>query len=255
MRVPRLRMFAGPNGSGKSTIKDKIFKINPNWLGVYINPDDIEREIAETGHLDFGHFKVRTNDIGIRNFLTKADQLVGNGLDREVARLQFRKNLLLFNNVPLNSYFVSAIADFLHEKLVVSKKTFSFESVMSHPQKIELLKRALKTGFRNYLYFVATEDPEINVSRVKTRVEQGGHGVPEVKIRSRYYRSLDNLLAALRQTDRAYIFDNSGVEATLIAEVTDGKNVEIRNSNVPVWFKKYVLDKGTKNNSRTAVGL
>ncbi len=39
MSVPRLRMFAGPNGSGKSTIKDII---PAEWLGVYINPDEIE---------------------------------------------------------------------------------------------------------------------------------------------------------------------------------------------------------------------
>ena len=36
--IPRLRMFAGPNGSGKSTIKEVI---EPQLLGVYINPDEI----------------------------------------------------------------------------------------------------------------------------------------------------------------------------------------------------------------------
>lgn len=40
--VPRLRMFAGPNGSGKSTIKSLL---SPELLGVYINPDDIQKEI------------------------------------------------------------------------------------------------------------------------------------------------------------------------------------------------------------------
>ena len=40
--IPRLRMFAGPNGSGKSTIKDVI---NKELLGIYINPDDIEKNI------------------------------------------------------------------------------------------------------------------------------------------------------------------------------------------------------------------
>ena len=39
---PRLRMFAGPNGSGKSTLKDVL---DPHWLGVYVNADDIEADI------------------------------------------------------------------------------------------------------------------------------------------------------------------------------------------------------------------
>lgn len=38
--IPRLRMFAGPNGSGKSTFKSII---RPELLGIYINPDDVEK--------------------------------------------------------------------------------------------------------------------------------------------------------------------------------------------------------------------
>ena len=42
-------MFAGPNGSGKSTLKTVL---SPALLGVYLNPDDIERDIRDTGYLD-----------------------------------------------------------------------------------------------------------------------------------------------------------------------------------------------------------
>ncbi len=42
MSTPRLRMFAGPNGSGKSTLNSIV---SQELLGVYINPDDIEKEI------------------------------------------------------------------------------------------------------------------------------------------------------------------------------------------------------------------
>ena len=38
--TPRLRMFAGPNGSGKSTFKSVI---GSELLGIYINPDEIEK--------------------------------------------------------------------------------------------------------------------------------------------------------------------------------------------------------------------
>lgn len=44
--IPRLRMIAGPNGSGKSTIKSIL---DPTLLGIYINPDDIEKDIANHG--------------------------------------------------------------------------------------------------------------------------------------------------------------------------------------------------------------
>ena len=55
---PRLRMFAGPNGSGKSTIKSVIA---PNLLGVYINPDEIEKEIQQFDFLDLVAYGVRSS--------------------------------------------------------------------------------------------------------------------------------------------------------------------------------------------------
>jgi predicted ABC-type ATPase len=238
---PRLRMFAGPNGSGKSTIKTSLETIDSRWLGVYVNPDDIEREISITGMLDFDHFKIKVTRSQILNFLGRSSQLVEKDLAKEVARLEFENSSLYFQDVELNSYYVSAIADFLHERLIKAGTDFSFETVMSHPAKIELLRAARSKGFRNYLYYIATEDPAINISRVTVRVKEGGHDVPDAKVRSRYYRSLQNLIAAIRATDRAYIYDNSGAEAKLIAEITDGRKIEIRNASVPVWFESYVL--------------
>jgi replication-associated recombination protein RarA len=44
-QIPRLRIFAGPNGSGKTTIKTII---RPELLGVYINPDEIEKNICQS---------------------------------------------------------------------------------------------------------------------------------------------------------------------------------------------------------------
>jgi predicted ABC-type ATPase len=94
---------------------------------------------------------------------------------------------------------------------------------------------------------VATDDPEINISRVRNRVGLGGHSVPEDKIASRYDRSLDLLLRAIRYTNRAYIFDNSTDNAnrrhTWLAEITDGQFMELKTDRIPGWFKRTVLDR------------
>ena len=49
----------------------------------------------------------------------------------------------------------------------------------------------------SYLYYIATSDPYINISRVKNRVILKGHDVPEDKITNRYYRSLGFLKEAV----------------------------------------------------------
>jgi hypothetical protein len=48
---------------------------------------------------------------------------------------------------------------------------------------------------------------------------------------------------AIRLTNRAFIFDNSadGTESTWIAEITDGKLIEIKTSRIPDWFYRTVL--------------
>ena len=68
---------------------------------------------------------------------------------------------------------------------------------MSSPYKIALLENAQQLGYRTCLYYIATDDPAINVARVKARVNLGGHDVPEDKIVSRYARSLGLLMEAV----------------------------------------------------------
>ena len=86
-------------------------------------------------------------------------------------------------------------------------------------------------------------ESEINISRVRNRVKMGGHPVPEDKIISHYYRCLDLLMDAVQSTNRAYIFDNSNHEHIWLAEITDGRTLEMKTTLMPVWFKKALWDK------------
>jgi predicted ABC-type ATPase len=238
--VPRLRMFAGPNGSGKSTIKDML---PPEWLGIYINADDIEKGIRALGHLDLPHFQVTANAAELQAFLAASTLLAKAGLLVQAQRLTLVENQMQFGDVEVNSYFASVLADFIRHKLLVDKASFTFETVMSSPDKIEFLRKAQQAGYRTYLYFVATEDPDINVARVQARVQMGGHPVAEDKIRDRYVRSLELLPDAVAYADRAYIFDNSGGGKVWIAEVTGGTDIEMKADQMPAWFKTALWDK------------
>lgn len=240
--TPRLRMFAGPNGSGKSTIKEVI---PPQLLGVYINPDEIEKGLRQSGCLDFSEFSVQASDAELMAHLRSSRLLEKQGLLPDVEKLSCQDGRLDFQGVAVNSYYASVLADFIRHKLLETRTSFTFETVMSSPDKVEFLRKAKAHGFRTYLYFVATEDPAINISRVANRVKSGGHSVPKDKIISRYYRSLDLLAEAIQHTDRAYIFDNSGQDRVWLAEVTDGVELEFKGEWMPYWFKTALWDKFT----------
>jgi len=248
--VPRLRMFAGPNGSGKSEIKTVVSKIiGEGHFGHYVNPDEIEKTIKQSGFLDFSDFNLEINEREALDFFRKSDWLIEKGLETEAYKIRFDKNKLDFTEAEVNSYFASVASDFIRRKLLFSKQTFTFETVMSSPDKVAFLAEAQAAGYRTYLYYVATEDALINVSRVEFRVKEGGHNVPTDKIISRYKGSLDLLLEAIKNSNRAYIFDNSvdkfdePINKEGIAEITDGATIELKTDDVPAWFKKYVLDK------------
>jgi predicted ABC-type ATPase len=244
MSVPRLRMFAGPNGSGKSTLKSYLPK---ELLGVYLNPDDLEQEIATRRFLNLATYGVAATAEEVLTFFMNSSFLISAGLGDAIKRLEFANGRLDFGKVAVNSYFASVAVDFLRQKLLNQKASFTVETVMSHASKVELLARAQKAGYRTYLYFVATDDPAINISRVRNRVRLGGHAVPEDRIVNRYYRSLDLLMDAIRHTSRAYLFDNSGdnkdEKHTWIGEITDGTVLDLKSDQVPAWFKRSVLDK------------
>ena len=161
--------------------------------------------------------------------------------------LTFTEGRLDFAKLEVNSYLASVAGDFLRQKLLAQKLSFTFETVMSHPSKVDILIQAQAAAFRTYLYFVATDDPAINISRVRNRVALKGHDVPEDKIVTRYHRSLDLLVGAIRHTNRAYIFDNSGDskdgKQTWLAKITEGRQLELKTDKIPAWFKRSVLDK------------
>ena len=238
--MPRIRMFAGPNGSGKSTFKSLI---RHELLGIYINPDEIEKEICDFGFVDLESYQVTTTKQEVINFFLHSSLLKKAELLDDAHYLRFNDGKLSFHDVGINTYFASVAADFIRNKLIEISKSFTFETVMSFPDKIDLLQKAQNKGYRTYLYYVATEDPFINVSRVHYRVRMGGHSVPEDKIVSRYKRSLELLPQAVRFTNRAYIFDNSSSEHIWLAEITNGQMLDMKTDNVPSWFKEAFLNK------------
>ncbi|WP_231993242.1 zeta toxin family protein [Mitsuaria sp. 7] len=240
---PRLRVLAGPNGSGKSTIKREL---RPQWIGVFINADEIERTLRESeGRLDLASLGItaapeRVLD-SLETHIRESAFARKLGLHAVLGKMRVDGALMLQVPGPFNSYLASVLADAIRRELLDEGKTFTFETVMSSGDKVDFMREARERGYRVYLYFVATKDPAINVDRVKIRVKQGGHPVPEDKIRERYVRSIDLLTEAAGTANRAYVFDNSGDKHKLLVQVIDGESMEIEAGAMPRWFTETEL--------------
>lgn len=158
--------------------------------------------------------------------------------------LSFKENVIRIAE-GTNSYEAALISDYLRNLLILKGETFSFETVMSHPSKLEILKKAQEGGFKNYLYFISTESVDINMQRVVERVEKGGHRVDSQKIQERYFKSMELLSEMIPYCHRCFIFDNSlETGYRLIAEIIDGVEVVVHtDDSIPDWVKIYVFAK------------
>lgn len=232
-------MFAGPNGSGKSTL---IAQIGEQYnLGYIINADLIKQLLDTQTFFDCSQFyPYKLSQADWESFLhnNKKDERNFGHLKN---RLIIRDNVFVCKE-GINSYEAAFVATFFRTKLLQENHNFSFETVMSHDSKVQFLKQAKSAGFKTYLYFICTQDPEINKQRVLNRVRKGGHNVAPGKIEDRYYRSLSLLFDAFQVADRAFVLDSTNQNRTVILE-KQTNNIIFHEQNYPEWIAIYLLDK------------
>ncbi len=101
------------------------------------------------------------------------------------------------------------IAEKMRENALEKGIDFTFETVLSTERNLDLLRRAKEKGYFIRCFYVLTSNPDINVARVLVRETQGGHGVPEDKIRERYSRALNLIPDLVKVCDILHIYDNT----------------------------------------------
>lgn len=99
----------------------------------------------------------------------------------------------------------------LTEEHLKRRQSFAVETTLSGKNYLKMMRyaRGIGRGFGVTLIYIGTDSVEINLVRITERVRAGGHNVPEVDVRRRYLRSLENLPVAAKNADHVLLFDNS----------------------------------------------
>ena len=107
---------------------------------------------------------------------------------------------------------------------LLTGRSFATETVVSHPSKLELIKRAKTAGYGVMLHIVMVPE-DLAVTRKKLRAYQGGHSVPEAKVRQRYQRLWRLVAEANAFADEAVVYDNSSARRpfTVVARYRRGE--------------------------------
>ena len=83
------------------------------------------------------------------------------------------------------------------------------ETTLATRRYLAAIPKWRATGYGVELYYLRLPSPEAAVQRVRRRVADGGHAIPERDIRRRFHRSLAYLELYKTLVDSWYLFDNS----------------------------------------------
>ncbi|MEM9399016.1 MAG: zeta toxin family protein [Verrucomicrobiota bacterium] len=96
------------------------------------------------------------------------------------------------------------------EESVSKSESFAFESTLSGTTYIKRIKDWKKQGYEVIMFYLKLPSVEMAVDRVKNRVSEGGHNIPEADIRRRFDRSWKNFNEIYGEiVDTWLVFDTS----------------------------------------------
>ncbi len=139
---------------------------------------------------------------------------------------------------PSASYKAAQVASERRADLLAQRKDFATETVFSHPSKLELIDAARALGFTVVVFHVGVASPDLSVARVSARVSEGGHAVPEHKIRARYERGGALIRKAVFRADRGFVYDNSrlNVPPAQCLDFIKGR-LHLASPDLPRWVR------------------
>ena len=105
------------------------------------------------------------------------------------------------------------------DEQVARGESFAFETTLSGRGYAKFIPRWRQRGYRVTLFFLRLPSPEVAIARVRQRVLEGGHDVPDRVIRRRFqagWRNWERIYKDL--VDEWAVYDNPGDTPVLLAE-------------------------------------
>lgn len=135
-------------------------------------------------------------------------------------------------------------------RAIAERLDFAFETTLGGRTMTGLLMKASNVGMAVRIWYVGLASVELHLARVRARVAEGGHDIPESRIRARFDASRRNLIRLLPHLSELRLIDNSlernpasdeQPAPRLILHVEHGRVRDVcREVDVPTWAKPIV---------------
>ena len=103
------------------------------------------------------------------------------------------------------------------DRLAAEGRSFAFETTLAGRGYLRRIDGWHRMGYRVTLLFLSLQSPDQAIDRVRRRVQQGGHHIPEDVIRRRFHAGIDNFRSVYAErVDSWVLLDNTGKAPVLI---------------------------------------
>ncbi|QHT67956.1 AAA family ATPase [Rhodocytophaga rosea] len=126
------------------------------------------------------------------------------------------------------------------DELLKKQEDFAIETTLATRSYVQTIKVAKGKGYNITLVYFWLNSPELAIARVKRRVTEGGHNIPEEVIRRRYKKGIYNLFKLfIPICDYWIVIDNSQNPYIVVAEGQEDQEINIQNEQI--WNKLKTL--------------
>lgn len=112
--------------------------------------------------------------------------------------------------------------------------SFGFESTWSGRSRPGIVRDASGRGYETHATFLGTAHVALNIARVRRRMLEGGHHVPESEIIRRWTAAFENLLAIWDVFNRIHVLDSSTDTVRLVASKKE-RRTDLARAALPDW--------------------
>lgn len=127
--------------------------------------------------------------------------------------------------------------------LISKRLDFAFETTLSSRSITGIINQARQAGYSINLIYYFLDSVDLAIERVRMRVSEGGHDIPNDIIIRRYYAGLKNLIHLYKsQVDYWLLIDNSKTEPEVIAEGHREEGYQIINSQKWMIIKNLIAN-------------
>jgi predicted ABC-type ATPase len=159
------------------------------------------------------------------------------------AGLRFVNADVLAEGLSSDPYAAARLAGSLRQAMIERGESFVFETVFSDPagDKLAFLENAARRGYQVVVCFIGLATWRQSLERVAMRVSQGGHNVPDEKLKARFPRTLANLRQAVKRLPHVLVYDNSDLRRPyrLVAAFEHGM-AEMLEQPLPAWLRPVI---------------